>query len=104
MLAHYGGEEFIVLPPYIENFNAERLAEQFRTEFDGATFQVDETDISMTLSIGRCTVIPTENDDPINIIHKADTALYEAKSAGRNQVRNAGQLTENIGKTKDLPC
>ena len=75
ILARYGGEEFIVLLPYIENFNAERLAELIRTELDGATFQVDETEISMTLSIGRCTVIPTENDDPINIIHKADTAL-----------------------------
>jgi len=75
ILARYGGEEFVVLLRYIENFNAEWLAEQIRTEFDSATFQVDETEISIKLNIGLCTVIQTENDDPIDIIYKADTAL-----------------------------
>jgi two-component system, sensor histidine kinase LadS len=93
ILARYGGEEFVVLLPYIENGNAERLAEQIRVEFDSSPFRIDGAEISIKLSIGLCTVIPTENDNPADIVSKADIALYEAKGAGRNQVINAGQLS-----------
>jgi diguanylate cyclase len=108
ILARFGGEEFVVLLPYVKNKNAEVLAEQIRASIEQTVISVSNNNININikLSIGLCTVTPTEKDDARNIIAAADIALYEAKDAGRNKVSNAGLLTINasgsIERTADL--
>ena len=97
ILARYGGEEFVAVLPYIENDNAMSFANQIRERIEASTYIADGHEINVTMSVGVCTVTPTETDEQKDVVSAADIALYEAKNAGRNQVRNAGQLTVHEG-------
>ena len=92
-LARFGGEEFVVLLPYADNESAMLLAEQVRAGLEATPLMVENQEIPVQLSAGVCTVIPSEQDTPKDLITSADLALYEAKSTGRNRVCNAGMLT-----------
>lgn len=89
ILARYGGEEFVILLPYITNENACYLAEQIRADIESANIA---DLVNVTISIGVCSVVPDESVDRSDLINAADMALYEAKNAGRNLVRNADSL------------
>lgn len=91
-LARFGGEEFVVLLPFADNDSAMVLAEQVRRSLEAEPLIVEDEKISVQLSAGVCTVIPSEEDTPKDLITSADLALYEAKSTGRNRVCNAGNL------------
>ncbi|MFK8032012.1 MAG: diguanylate cyclase [Gammaproteobacteria bacterium] len=77
----YGGEEFIVVLPDTELSGAIRCAERIRQVTEEASF--DEVS-RVTLSAG---VSEYRRGDSIeDMLRRADTALYEAKGLGRNQV------------------
>ncbi|MCW9056048.1 MAG: GGDEF domain-containing protein, partial [Gammaproteobacteria bacterium] len=52
-----------------------------------ASIPHDDSPISdtLTLSIGGCSIIPTDHDRMTALIDEADKALYQAKDSGRNQ-------------------
>lgn len=77
IVARYGGEEFVAVLPYIENKNALKLANNNRSRVEAAMYVVDGHEIKVTVSIGVCTVTPSDNDDLKDMIHAADIALYE---------------------------
>jgi len=86
VLGRLGGDEFGVLLPYCGLEAAERIAEglreaaeSFRLAWDGAVYQV-------TLSIGIAP-ISRDSGDFEAVRAAADEACYQAKEAGRNQVR-----------------
>jgi diguanylate cyclase (GGDEF)-like protein len=82
-----GGEEFAVLLPETCIDKALDVAERLRTEVAGASVQVDQaSSIQFTISIGIATKLSLDEklDDLLSF---ADTALYEAKDAGRNRIR-----------------
>ncbi|MBT3623027.1 MAG: sensor domain-containing diguanylate cyclase [Gammaproteobacteria bacterium] len=87
VVARYGGEEFVVVLPYISADNARRLAEQLREIIEGSTYLADGHDLQVTVSIGVATASPNDEVRSRDLIGWSDTVLYEAKSAGRNQVR-----------------
>ncbi len=97
IVARYGGEEFVAVLPYIDNDNAMKFANRIRSRVEAANYIVDGREVNVTVSIGVCTVTPSEDDVMKDMISAADIALYEAKNNGRNQVRNAGQLTVHEG-------
>jgi two-component system, sensor histidine kinase LadS len=97
IVARYGGEEFVAVLPYIENENAMKFANRIRSRVEAANYIVDGREVNVTVSIGVCTVTPSDDDEMKDMISAADIALYEAKNNGRNQVRNAGQLTVHEG-------
>ncbi len=97
IVARYGGEEFVAVLPYIENQNALEFANRIRSRVEASDYIVDGHKVNVTVSIGVCTVTPTDDDELKDVIAAADIALYEAKNSGRNQVRNAGQLTVHAG-------
>jgi diguanylate cyclase (GGDEF)-like protein len=79
-----GGEEFLVLIPGSNLEECKRLAELLRrtvaaNDFAGGT--------RMTMSFGVSTSAPGERFDYESVFAAADTALYQAKARGRNQVR-----------------
>ena len=91
VVARYGGEEFVVVLPYISGDNALRLAEQLRNIIAESTYSADGHELQVTVSIGVATATPDDEVRSRDLIGWADTVLYEAKSAGRNQVRQHHQ-------------
>lgn len=87
VVARYGGEEFVVVLPYVSSDNALSLAEQLRQMVEESTYSADGHEIKITISIGVATLPPEESVAPRDLVGRADSVLYEAKSAGRNQVR-----------------
>jgi len=83
-IARYGGEEFVVLLP---NTNAEAtrmLALRMIEAVANLTLENNGETINITCSIGGASIIPEFNEHQDSLLKTADTALYEAKDAGRN--------------------
>lgn len=92
LFARYGGEEFIALLPNTPQKNAQFIAERLRQKIEQASVIVQGYGpIYFTASIG-VTLIDYDNYTFNDAIKQADTALYAAKSAGRNLVKQATQL------------
>jgi diguanylate cyclase (GGDEF)-like protein len=81
-LARFGGDEFLlVLPssdPIVVTAIAQRMIDVMSPAFD-----VDGKTVYVTASIGIA-VAPLDGVNPADLLRHADTALYKAKSAGRN--------------------
>ena len=91
-VARYGGEEFVVVMPGANMPDALVAAERLRGEIARLTFRAspDGPMLPLTASIGLATFSQPadfEGDTPDDrLLQLADTALYEAKRAGRNRV------------------
>lgn len=84
VVARLGGEEFIVLLYDTPLDTAKILAERARHLIAIEEFDID---VPVTISLG---VAEKEPEESFNALYKrADDALYQAKSLGRNQVRLA---------------
>jgi two-component system cell cycle response regulator len=83
----HGGEEFVVVMPDTDLEDARRIAERIRLHVAGAPFRVmgGEEMLGMTISIGVASSCGPD-DTPNALLKRADEAVYEAKSRGRNRV------------------
>lgn len=84
--ARYGGEEFSILLPETTPSKAKYPAERLRAGLEGHRFKIDDNKFSLTISIGIAG-FPEHASNAEELIEKADRALYEAKRAGKNQIR-----------------
>ena len=88
LACRFGGEEFVVVMPDTDQQIAEKVAERVRTEIAGAPFFTSEEKgegITVTVSVGVSSLKPY-GDRVEELMKRADIALYEAKSGGRNRV------------------
>lgn len=87
LACRYGGEEFVVVMPDTEPALANIVAERVREQIARQPFMVSGQDepINVTISIGLAGIRHAE-DTVAGLVKRADKALYEAKSAGRNRV------------------
>ena len=86
VLSRYGGEEFAVLLNNTNASGALKLAERIRRNMESTSFSADEGQaIPVTISLGVASL--AAGDDSVQLIKKADQALYAAKEAGRNCIR-----------------
>ncbi len=87
IVARIGGEEFAVLLLNSDKNSAAVIAEKLRETVDGQSVPIDgETHISFTVSLGVASV-DVENESNIDTaLNRSDTALYRAKTSGRNKV------------------
>jgi diguanylate cyclase (GGDEF)-like protein len=84
-MARFGGEEFAIVLPEIDNYNALQFAEKIRKLVVATKFRFEDADIDVKISVGVATAQPEETD--VNeFIKRADALLYEAKKSGRNKV------------------
>ncbi len=85
VFARYGGEEFCIILRGIALTDAGVLAERVRAAIDGLTFQADSKELRATVSVGVAE-FDGKTEDPLGLVEAADSALYAAKTAGRNRV------------------
>lgn len=90
LVARSGGEEFTLLLPDTDTAEALALADRLRARIAGEAVVVDGQVVTQTVSIGIGLIAPTDSG-PDAVLARADAALYEAKNAGRDTVRLAGQ-------------
>jgi diguanylate cyclase (GGDEF)-like protein len=86
VVARFGGEEFIVVLPYLSMENGQILGERIRAEVDSLMTITGGHMIQLTISVGVATAIPTDKSSPETLVQAADAALYRAKQEGRNRV------------------
>jgi diguanylate cyclase (GGDEF)-like protein len=89
--ARYGGEEFAVIMPNVDADTARQVAERMRAAVSGLRVPHAQSDfgllsISISISIGFAALIPAGDTVAEGLIHIADSALYDAKRNGRDQV------------------
>lgn len=84
-----GGEEFLVILPETPGELACAAAERVRKAIAADTFNVlsETRSIAVTVSAGVSTLLG-KDDTMAELLNRADTALYQAKSAGRNRVKS----------------
>ncbi len=86
----YGGEEFFIILPQTKLSEAAAVAQRLRKVIEEAKINIKDSGavgvsyIKITVSIGVCSYSEDLNED--SFVQKADKALYEAKTKGRNRV------------------
>jgi diguanylate cyclase (GGDEF)-like protein len=82
--ARLGGEEFAILLCGANEQDALIIAERLRKEVAESVIEYEASLIQITVSIGAALLSP---DDLVSdsVLHRADEALYDAKSQGRNK-------------------
>lgn len=88
MVARYGGEEFACLLPGCDLTAGTLKAEELRKAVAGLGIPHTGSPPAgvVTISIGVATLYPQEHDTSDALVSAADTALYRAKTSGRNRV------------------
>lgn len=85
IICRYGGEEFlIVLPDSSTDLSVHRI-EELRQLVANMVIQHGMQEIRFTISSGIAT-FPTHGKNSVEIIRKADQAMYISKQTGRNRV------------------
>ena len=87
LAARYGGEEFAVILPNTEATGGAKVAAEIQHKVQLLQIPHQSSLISpyVTLSLGIASVVPWPESFPALLINAADKALYQAKTAGRNQ-------------------
>ena len=90
LVARYGGEEFVILLPNVEYQSAYEIAKHIQQQVLSLA-QPHAQNITgfVTVSMGVAGFIPSPHQPPSELVQLADTALYNAKSSGRNCIRLA---------------
>jgi diguanylate cyclase (GGDEF)-like protein len=90
VLARYGGEEFIVLLRDSPAADAQSVAERLRATVQNLRIEnAGSPERVVTVSVGVASAELTDEAAAARMVENADRALYEAKCAGRNQVKLA---------------
>ena len=95
MVARWSGDEFIFLLPDCDNEKATALMKRLQKRL----IQFKPDNISITVSIGTATISGEDNKHNLNSLFElADGAMYQAKIAGRNCVKEyvAGEEKSDV--------
>ena len=86
VFARYGGEEFAVISRGMEVAAAQALSERIRASVEAHPFVFGDATIPVTISIGVSRAPGPGIATSVDLVARADEALYAAKRAGRNRV------------------
>ena len=96
-LGRYGGEEFSLGFPGVDDLNVRLTAERMRQSVEAHEIPSPDPSraIRITASFGAASLQRGSRETLSSLITRADNALYEAKRKGRNRVSLAGCTEEN---------
>lgn len=83
----FGGEEFVLLLPGVEEASASALAEAIRTAVEGTHFPNRDSQLAGRVTISAGLAFWRKGMSSRQLLDAADQAMYEAKRNGRNQVQ-----------------
>ena len=89
LAARYGGEEFAVILPQTDLEGARQIGQRLCDRVSSLAIPAapGASEAVVTISVGAACVVPTAQTPPAELVESADRKLYEAKQAGRNQVK-----------------
>lgn len=94
VFARWGGEEFLAVLPDTDLEGAQQFLTRLTDGIRNAGFGHDGVDIDLTISVG--VTIAQPDDTPDTITSRADSAMYQAKKAGRDCIRVAEMTPEMV--------
>ena len=83
LLARLGGDEFAIVLPHTGSAQAQALAGQLLDAIRSHSFPIGSDPVAVTASIGIA-LFPEHGNTIEELLARADSAMYEAKGAGRN--------------------
>lgn len=83
-IARWGGEEFLIVLQGYSLDETYQIAEQLRLDLASTDFFYQDKQLNLTMSFGCIRV--QDNESLRSALFRVDSALYSAKSAGRNCV------------------
>ncbi len=88
IIGRIGGEEFLILLPGWDVSKAAKRIDNLRGAVGDRPFITDEAELHVTCSFGVATFNPKHDlPAPVEVMRRADAALYVAKNSGRNCAR-----------------
>lgn len=84
LLGRYGGEEFVVLISNVDMTAAMQLAARLRQRVRAMHISLNNVGMQLTASIGVACL--RKDDSLASLVKRADAAMYQAKTNGRNRV------------------
>lgn len=99
VLARYGGDEFVVLMPETKAKDAVSLLGRLHDQVQ--QIKLGEN-LPISVSCGIAESLPDDNDSTREVMRRADLALYEAKSAGRNCIKIWDKAMAERLETSDI--
>jgi diguanylate cyclase (GGDEF)-like protein len=98
-VARVGGDEFMIALWQVANLSDAGNVATKLVEIVSQPYVVEEHNVSVTISAG-VSMYPGNGEDADSLMKDADTALYEAKRAGKNTFRISPQ-TASPGRARD---
>lgn len=87
IVSRFGGEEFMIFLYDASIDNALNIAFKIRDLIENTPIEVDDIKLNITASLGVAQYCEEQDKENIqNTVKRADNALYEAKTKGRNLV------------------
>lgn len=83
LVARYGGEEFVALLPNTGREGGQRAATRLLESIRSAPIETSSGPLSVTFSVGGALL--NTREEPRDLLARADAALYQAKSQGRDR-------------------
>ncbi|MCC7119244.1 MAG: GGDEF domain-containing protein [Anaerolineales bacterium] len=93
IICRYGGEEFVILMPRASEADAYEKAEGWRREFGRKRFGSEARAFRVSFSAGVAN-FPKHGANGTALLRAADSALYQSKSHGRNQITLYKQMEQ----------
>ncbi len=93
-VGRYGGEEFLIVAPECGLTETWELAERVRSCIENCSVIVGGNSVNVSLSLGIATSASSGNSE--HLLQEADTALYQAKNAGRNCVQTSAGHADSV--------
>ena len=89
VIIRYGGDEFLVILPAASKENAYDVGERLRLMVEKSFIREGDQMIQVTISAGITSYPELQVKNVLDLVKRADEALYLAKESGRNQVVSA---------------
>lgn len=83
-VGRWGGEEFVIILPNINDEVLLRVAERCRAIVEESRYLHEGKEVQVTVSIGAA--LAKGDETPAELLERVDQLMYRGKEAGRNQV------------------